>query len=112
MLIKTNLCWYRQIYVDKDKDKGDFLPWSSNNASKEVWVSGRGREGINPVYKHIWKENLKIPKKIWKENLEIPKKIWKDQRTSTSKLKSHPDGHFRSNPDILRQTQYFYTFPF
>ena len=23
-------------------DKGDFLLWSSNNASKEVWVSGKG----------------------------------------------------------------------
>ena len=29
-------------------DKGDFLLWSSNNASKEVWVSGKGRRLDKP----------------------------------------------------------------
>ena len=28
-------------------DKGDFLLWSSNNASKEVWVSGKGGGWVN-----------------------------------------------------------------
>ena len=45
---KMNFCWYIQLA----KDKGEFLRWSSNNASKEVWVSWKRTGGTNPVSKH------------------------------------------------------------